>query len=679
MEKEKKKKTQKKSGSKSRFGIKLMIIFVALALIPVLVIGSISYGNSQKMIGQRFQVSTDQTLAEVSRGIDNLFVGFKTQLNILSTNANVTLMNSKEGDTTYEGFLLGLLEGFVGNNPDVNYIYFASTSKKTYIAPATDMGEGYDPTTRPWYMEAVKNKGKVIVNDFYKSAKTGEGTVTLAKAVEYQGQIVGVIAMDLNMKKVGDKLNNIKIGESGYVAIVDTKGIVITHPDEKLIGTDAVTKLSYWENVKSTEKGFNEYIFEGVKKFNVHFTSTESGWKILGAINEEELTKDTNSLRNVILTFGLIISTVAILVSLYVTKGINRHLSKLGYAFNEAAHGDLSIKVHIKSKDEFEDLGNNFNAMIGNISTLMARAIGASEEASNAADSISVMSIQANSAIGEVAAAVDGLAIGASNQTRDIGEGVHDFEELGQQIEAIDSLADNMAKISEETNKVSRKGIEIVDKLLDKANKTSNTTSNVAEVVLDMNKTTGEIGLITEAINNIAEQTNLLALNAAIEAARAGESGRGFAVVAEEVRKLAEQSTEATKKIQHLINEIMDKSKAAVDAMEEAKTIVKEQNIVVEDTRETFNTVINSVDKLVEEIKVINTSVEQTREKKNNIISIMENIASVSEESAASTEEVSASTEEITATINEFMSSSNSLKEISLKLKEELSKFTLGD
>lgn len=663
---------------KSKYGVKLMAMLICLTLIPVVAIGAFSYENTQKSMKKRFEVSSNQTLEEISRGLDNYFQGFKTQVNILSTDANVVEINARTGDATYENFLSKVLKGFRDNNTDITYVYFTSISKKTHIYPQTDLGN-LDLTERPWFTEAVKNRGKVIINEFYKNPQNGDATVTLAKTVEYQGEVVGVVAIDIDMNKVSKRLSNIKLGENGYVMIADSNGIVISHADGTLIGTDTASKLSVWDNIKNSESGFNAYNYEGSSKYSVHFTSAESKWKIVGVIEQEELMKDVRGVRKAVLIWGAISCIITTIISGFLAKRIIAYIFKLDYAFSKASEGDLTAKVHIKSRDEFEDLGNNFNTMIESIGELMLKATEASDEVITAAENIAIMSSHTNGAVGEVSAALDALAMGASSQTQDIGQGVQNFEELGYEIENIDNLSNNMIKISQDTNEISKKGLEIVDMLLVKADKTSETTSHVANVVADMNKTTGEIGLITETINSISEQTNLLALNAAIEAARAGEAGRGFAVVAEEVRKLAEQSSEATKRIQRLISEISGKSRAAVDAMEEAKEIVKEQNVVVEDTKEIFNTVIDSVDKLIDEIKVIGGSAEQTRDKKDSIISIMQSISAVSEESTASTEEVSASTEEITATLNEFMISSNNLKEISLKLKEELSKFTLGE
>jgi methyl-accepting chemotaxis protein len=317
--------------------------------------------------------------------------------------------------------------------------------------------------------------------------------------------------------------------------------------------------------------------------------------------------------------------------------------------------------------------------MVANISNLIKNIKESSKVIQQTAEVISSTTIQTSNAVSEVAKAIDSIATGAADQTRNIEAGVHKFEGLGTQIDNIVQLTMRMGEISNNTDKVSKEGLNAVETLLEKSNKASKTTTQVSSVVLDMKKATDQIGVITETINQISAQTNLLALNAAIEAARAGEAGRGFAVVADEVRKLAEQSTEATKEIQKLIEEISSKSNAAVGAMTEAKDIVEEQNSAVESTKQIFDSIIRSIQELSMQIDKVEDSVKEANTEKDEIIGIMQNISAVSEESAATTEEVSASTEEITATMNEFTRNANDLKDISLKLREEISKFILSE
>lgn len=236
-----------------------------------------------------------------------------------------------------------------------------------------------------------------------------------------------------------------------------------------------------------------------------------------------------------------------------------------------------------------------------------------------------------------------------------------------------------MEEVSRNTKDISNKGLNILEVLMDKSNNVKETTMKVSAIVTDMSKHTSQIEIITKTINIIAEQTNLLALNAAIEAARAGEFGRGFAVVADEVRKLAEQSSKSTKEIKELIEAVSLRTKAAMESMQGATSIVNDQNKAAEDTKNIFNNIIATVQELTDKVDVMENLINKTNRSKDDIIGTMQSIAAVSEESASSTEQVSASTEEITAVMSEFAGYANNLKELSIKFKNDINRFIVSE
>lgn len=192
---------------------------------------------------------------------------------------------------------------------------------------------------------------------------------------------------------------------------------------------------------------------------------------------------------------------------------------------------------------------------------------------------------------------------------------------------------------------------------------------------MEVDKTSIEIGSITEAISQISEQTNLLSLNAAIEAARAGEQGKGFAVVAEEVRKLASQSSMSASKVKELINGIQDKSKAAVKAIEDGKLIAKEQNNSVIEAKDIFVEILKSVEKITSDMKNLKTYSLEMENEKNEIVEVLETLSASTEESSAATEQISATTEQQLASVNQIAKHTQDLNKLAEKLRDAVNAF----
>jgi methyl-accepting chemotaxis protein len=242
---------------KSRIGFKLIVILILLTIIPITSLGLVSYVSSKKEIMNRFTVSTEQTLSEVNRGIDNYFDSLKRQINILAANENVQAINTDQ--QAYQQKLIDTLSTVKENNRDLMFVYLATSTGKLYSYPSSETAANVDCTNKPWYTEALKNKDSIVVSDLYKDEKSGQTTVTISRTVQYKNDTVGVLAMDIDMNNLANQLSNIKIGKAGYVFIINKTGIVISHPENSKIGTDLPTKMSYWKNVSSKESGFEEY------------------------------------------------------------------------------------------------------------------------------------------------------------------------------------------------------------------------------------------------------------------------------------------------------------------------------------------------------------------------------------------------------------------------------------
>ncbi|QGU93926.1 HAMP domain-containing protein [Clostridium bovifaecis] len=654
--------------------IKLLLIMLALGIIPVAIAGLITNIQSYKILSNKLKITTNQTLVGINESINNYFEGLEGYVNVASENINFKeLGNHPE----YEPYSLDALKGFAESRSDIKSFYFAQPNKRITAYRKSGATSSYDPTTRPWYKKAVENKGKLVYTDTYKDVNTGEYVISLAKTVENNGTIVGVLSMDINLTDLSNRLSKKKVGNNGYAFLTDPSGIMLAHPDQSLLGSKTATELSFWKEVQSSKNGFIDYKYEGEDKYLIYVTNEKTDWKLMGSMQKEELYRDTNIMRNSILLIILILGLISSVIALFVSNSITKKIVLLKDIFEKASFGDLTVKVNMHSKDEFEELGNHFNMMIDKIRELILNVKASSDIVYKASNSINAMATETDSAINEVAITIDQVSQGASRQSQDIVAGVELVHNLASKIETVSSLTEVMIDISQKSNKLSEKGLNVMATLTDKTEKNRAAASEVAQVVLDMNSATGKIGLITDAINDISAQTNLLALNAAIEAARAGEAGRGFSVVADEIRKLAEQSSSSTKQIQELIELIKGKSELTVKSIEETNVIVKEQHGVVNETKNIFSELMNAIKELINEISSVQNSIEKTRESKNELVSKMQDISTVSEEFSASAEEVSAATEEVTANMSEFNNSAGKLKYLATQLEEHLNRFKL--
>lgn len=339
-------------------------------------------------------------------------------------------------------------------------------------------------------------------------------------------------------------------------------------------------------------------------------------------------------------TITIIIIIISLLISVtlgyVISQIIARPLHRVMNLLSKVAKGDLSETSDIDTKDETGILANSVNEMILNLRHTVGEILLSAESVSAAAQQIS--------------ASTEEVASGSMSQASSVQTINELFRELSQAVNSVAQSAEQASELSDSAMNIALEGAKVVDSSIKGMTKVNEEMSRLEE---DSNK----IGEIIGVIDDIAKQTNLLALNAAIEAARAGDQGRGFAVVANEVRKLAERSSEATKQITNIINEIQRNTQQSVIAVEEGVT---------------------SSQKTGEALEHITTIVSDTAIKVSEIAAASEEQAAQSTEVMYSIESIYAATEETAASSEETASTAHSLAQLAEELNLAVSMFKIN-
>jgi methyl-accepting chemotaxis protein len=353
------------------------------------------------------------------------------------------------------------------------------------------------------------------------------------------------------------------------------------------------------------------------------------------------------------------------------------YLKSMVTAAGRIADSDLTVEVTPRS--ERDALGKSFAAMVTNLRELAGRLSQAAGSVGLASQQMSATSDETGRATGEIAQAISGVAEGAERQARLVDGAKRAADEVAAAVSASAEQAEQTAEVAMRARETAQEGVAAADQANQAMQSVRDSSEGVTTTIRELAAKSDQIGAIVATITGIAEQTNLLALNAAIEAARAGEQGRGFAVVAEEVRKLAEESQAAAHEISGLIAAIQDETAKAVNVVEVGAKKTADGATVVEQTREAFLTIGQSVEEMVARIEQIAASAQQITASATNMQQNIDEVASVAEQSSATTEQVSASTEQTSASAQEIAASAQELSTNADGLNQLVSQFRLTD
>lgn len=436
-----------------------------------------------------------------------------------------------------------------------DFLRISSTLKKQDGTPAigTMLGENH-----PAYVSLLSgNNYEGMAELFGKSYFTKYHPV-----LDKDGLVIAVLFIGLDLTSYLDELNrdlnNIKVGETGYIYISGKKGELITHPTlrgknipELGQKNEGMNLLNLLEKSKDLDLFEYDWTSSGVTSSKIgmvkHFK--ETGWYIVSSANKSDIHHVVyRMMTHTTLFNALLIIAIITFVVLVVRKQL-RPLEKIQEFLQNMSNGDLSQKkLTIKSKDEIGQLALSINSLQEELSKIVSQVV---TQAKNLNQSSKIITTSCRS-----------LNEGTFTQITSLTNIASSTEEMSVSIDEVAQSSKDTFKIAQDTQSATLKGERSLEESISSINNLIQGVKLSNQIIETVSQSAKDIESVISVIKTIADQTNLLALNAAIEAARAGESGRGFAVVADEVRVLSQKTAVSTAEIQNVILEMQSKVNA---------------------------------------------------------------------------------------------------------------------
>lgn len=662
-------------------------MLLMIGIIIVVLIGFsawFSYYESRNVLKDMLLDTAQENAIYNAERVSNLIKGYANDvLNIdVSWLKDRGYINDLDSETLKSIYWLNhkdYLADIVENKEYIDLLFVADLDGR-YIINEQEQGEF---GSVEWFKE-IKEIQELVISKPYIQEGTGELAITIAKPVFVANEMRLIIGGVFNLSILQDYVLNMNIGGHGYGWIIGEDMVTLAHPVKEYIGNSGIfeeeTQLSSIAG-KMVSGGISSDVYgsQGNQKWIAYAPIELTGWSLGIIVEQNQIYEPLYRLRDGNVIIAIIAVIAGLIIAYFAANSMANPIIEASNIASKVAEGDLrhNIEKSKKRKDEIGLLTSSINKMVTNLRGMVKEVAESSEQISAFSEELTATGDQVGEAAEQVGKAIENVAAGAEEQSALVKEVVDSLDKLFLQIENIDEKSNGISTAADDViDNIKQLNISINDSI-NKINALKVDTSRIAGVIKNLGTASEEIGNIIGLIDGISEQTNLLALNAAIEAARAGEAGRGFSVVADEIRNLAEESSESTEKIADLIKDIktnidqvvkeMDQNIEAVDKTEESikndRQVFEVINTIVLDLRKLIHDISENVDVMAESSKLIETNIDS--------------IAVTSEEFAQNSEEVAATSEEQIASTEEIIASSKQLAQMADVLYQVITKFKI--
>nr|WP_062380718.1 methyl-accepting chemotaxis protein [Pseudomonas abietaniphila] len=590
---------------------KLTWAFAAIACLPVIVVAVLVVLNVRAAAKVDFVDSSGREIRQIDNGMKQFFDGISQNVEYLAKDPRIVagkdLKNYSGADaaqiplTENNRAFLEMFEGFAKTHPSTAYLSIGLTDGGYASWPDDAKLTQYDPRQRPWYQAAIAAPGTTVRTGAYYWAPDDVSLIgTVHTVSDAAGKLVGVVGLDVSLKQLTELVKNIRLGNSGYLMLVEANGNVLVDPSNAQHNFKPIADLgaNYAELAQRGDGPAQVEIDGKVYMANV-ISSKDLGWRFIGLIERDEVMAKASNLTWLIAAIAAALAVVFAVVGASFAGVIVRPIRGVADGLQEIAEGegDLTRQLKVQGKDETATLAGWFNQFLGMIAQLVQRISSASTDLQEAAADTHQVARNMDEVAGRQREAVELVSTAFNEMVATANEVARSCSEAASSADSgYRDVSDGQQHISEATGSVLKLSQEL---------------QQSTETMQLLEQDSKNINSILDTIRSIAEQTNLLALNAAIEAARAGDQGRGFAVVADEVRALARRTADSTGEIGNLLGNLGRRTLEVTQQMQGSLQVSQNSVECIQQARDSFDKIRTSVDSIRDQNTQIATAAEE--------------------------------------------------------------------
>ena len=659
---------------KKRNSLQVRAIFI-ISLIVVTLISTVTYieyVNSKKLIMSSLESSGKQTVTIHAQKLSSWVKSRLSQVEVIANTQLVAGMNYSE-----------IIPYFQREQKNYDGVFNSLGVSDTTGKLTMQNNVVIDISTEDTFSQVLQGK-KIISNPFTDKQNPSDLIISMECPVKdiKENKIIGVASGACLVSTVFKENTDFHIGKTDKVYLLGKDGTVLFSQDDISNKEKNLLESSNGEFSALVKDALSKDSFLGEFKDNnetkMLFASHVDGtdWYMFLEVPTKEYISSLDSLLYLIVIVSVVAILLLIVLLTILLRNFFNRLLNISLIAEEVADGNLLSSLP-ESSDELGRINTTFNKMIDNLKNIIMKIKNVSEVVIDSSDSYKKVSLEVVECGKDIKQSIENLTMGAKHTAEEIQNITKSMNDMENKSKELVDISVNIDERIAETNDKTLNGSKSLDSTVKLLYKMKESVDISADVINDLSEKSKNIANITTTISSISEQTNLLALNASIEASRAGEHGKGFSVVAEEVRKLAEQSSESTQGISNEIQQIQEQIANAVAVMKDSINYMG----LSTSSMDGISNIFAGIEKEIENIKAMGLNISEIakvllRENKK-INEAVSNTSAISEESVASTicfEEMI--NKQGTIFLN-LKKSSEDLDELSASLSNELSKFRI--